>query len=120
MTPITLGLDIHLLPKNRLDLYLSPFLGYVRNSDLEFIVNETFEVAGQIIRMQDRARIEVASDVAYGATLGLDIPFSSRPWALATSLRYLATELDATDPEGENIHPDFDSWILTVGLRYSL
>jgi hypothetical protein len=119
MTPITLGLDIHLLPESRLDLYLSPFLGYVRNSDLEFTINQSFEVGGQIITIEDAARVQVASDVAYGATLGVDIPFSSRPWAVATSLRYLATELNATDPDGESITPDFNSWILTVGLRYT-
>jgi len=119
MTPITLGLDIHLLPKSRLDLYLAPFLGYVRNGDLEFTVNESVEIEGQVIFIQDTERVNVASDVAYGATLGLDIPFSSQPWAIATSLRYLASELDATESEGDNIRPDFNSWILTAGLRHT-
>lgn len=119
MTPISLGLNIHLLPKSRLDLYLSPFLAYVRNGDLEFNINETFEVDGQILRIQDSNRVTVASDVAYGASLGLDIPFSSKPWAIATSLRYMASELNAADPEGESISPDFNSWILTAGFRYT-
>jgi len=119
MTPLTLGLNIHLLPESRLDLYLSPFLGYIRNGDLEFTIDQSFEVDGQSITIRDTARVQVASDIGYGATLGVDIPFSSRPWAFATSLRYLATKLDATDPEGEGINPDFDSWILTAGLRYS-
>lgn len=119
MTPLTLGLNIHLLPANRLDLYLSPFVGYVRNSDLEFTINRSFETGDGTITIRDTARIQVASDMTYGATLGVDIPFSSKPWAIATSLRYLASELDATDSEGESISPDLNSWILTAGLRYS-
>lgn len=119
MTPVYLGLPVHLLPESRIDVYLSPFLAYVRYSDLEFTIHQTFEFAGQQITLRDSARVSVASDVAYGAMLGVDFPFSSRPWAIATSLRYLATELDATDPEGEGIRPDFDSWILTAGIRYS-
>ena len=51
--------------------------------------------------------------------MGLDIPFSSKPWAVATSLRYLATSLDITDPDGDRETLDFDSWIITLGLRYS-
>lgn len=119
MTPISLGLDIHLLPKERLDVYIAPVVAYVWNSDLEFIIDQTFEIGGQTLRIRDEARVTVASEFAYGATLGVDIPFSARPWAVATSLRYLATELDARDPEGDRISPDFNSWILTAGLRYS-
>ena len=119
MTPISLGLDIHLLPEKRLDVYLAPVLAYVWNSDLDFVVDQTFEIEGQPIRIRDEARVNVSNDVAYGATLGVDIPFSARPWAVATSLRYLATELEATDPEGEGIRPDFNTSIVTVGLRYS-
>jgi outer membrane protein W len=119
MTPVSLGLNIHLLPKDRLDLYLSPFLAYVYYGDLEFSIRETVEIGGQEIVLEDSIRVDVANDTAYGASLGLDIPFSSRPWAIATSLRYLATSLDITDPEGDREKLDFDSWVVSLGLRYT-
>lgn len=119
MTPVSLGLNIHLLPEDRLDLYLAPFVAYVYYGDLEFHISETVEIDGQTITLQDSIRVDVANDLAYGATVGLDIPFSSKPWAIATSLRYLATSLDITDPDGDRETLDFDSWIISLGLRYS-
>lgn len=119
MTPVSLGLNIHLLPEDRLDFYLAPFVAYVYYGDLEFHLNETIEIGGQTVTLQDSVRVDVDNDLAYGATLGLDIPFSSQPWAVATSVRYLATGLDITDPEGDRETLDFDSWIVSLGLRYS-
>ncbi len=119
MTPVSLGLNIHFLPKDRLDVYFSPFIAYVSYGDLEFSIRETVEIAGQEIVLEDSIRVDVANDTAYGASLGLDIPFSSRPWAIATSLRYLATSLDITEPEGDREKLDFDSWVVSVGLRYT-
>ena len=119
MTPVSLGLAIHLLPESRLDLYVTPFVSYVYYGDLEFFIRETIEIDGQPVTLEDSLRVDVANDVAYGGTLGLDIPFSSRPWAVATSLRYLATSLDITDPEGDRETLDFDSWIISLGLRYT-
>lgn len=119
MTPVTLGLNIHLLPEDRLDLYISPFLAYVYYGDLEFFISETTEINGEQIVLEDSIRVDVANDLAYGATVGLDVPFSSKPWAIATSLRYLATSLDITDPDGDRETLDFDSWIISLGLRYS-
>ena len=43
MTPATLGLNIHLLPEDRLDLYISPFLAYVYYGDLDFFISETID-----------------------------------------------------------------------------
>ena len=119
MTPVSLGLNIHLLPEDRLDLYLAPFVAYVYYGDLEFHIDETFEIDGQTVTLQDSIRVDVDNDLAYGATLGLDIPFSSQPWAIATSLRYLATSLDITDPDGDRETLGFDSWIVSLGLSYS-
>jgi outer membrane protein W len=119
MTPVSLGLNIHFLPKDRLDVYLSPFVAYVYYGDLEFLVRETIAIGDQEIVLEDSIRVDVANDTAYGATVGLDIPFSSRPWAVATSLRYLATSLDITDPEGDREELDFDSWVVSLGLRYT-
>lgn len=119
MTPVSLALNLHLLPKDRLDLYIAPFMAYVYYGDLEFSIEETIEIDGQEVTLQDSIRVDVATDFTYGATLGLDIPFSVRPFAIATTLRYLVTGLDITDPDGDREKLDFDSWIVSLGLRYT-
>lgn len=119
MTPVSLGLNFHLLPKDRLDLYIAPFMAYVYYGDLEFSFDENIEIDGEEITLRDSIRVDVANDFTYGATLGVDIPFSVRPWAIATSLRYLVTGLDLTDPDGDREQFDFDSWIVSLGLRYT-
>ena len=119
MTPLSLGLDIHLLPRDRVDLYLAPFVSWVYYGDLEFFVDESIDIDGQIIRIRDSVRVEAEDDLAYGATLGIDVPFSSRPWAVSAGLRYMWTELDLTDPDGVTEKLDFATWIVSLGLRYT-
>ena len=74
---------------------------------------------GQEVVLQDSVRVTVADDVAYGGVLGLDIPFSARPWAVTLSLRTMSTDIDITDPEGAREKLDFDTAAVSVGLRYT-
>ena len=119
MAPVMLGLNVHLMPEDRLDVYVAPFIAYIFYGDLEFYINETIEIDGQPITLQDSVRVDVADDWGYGATLGIDVPFSSRPWAFAANARYLVTNLDITDPEGDREDLGFDSWVISLGVRYT-
>jgi outer membrane protein W len=119
MTPISLGVAVHLLPKSRFDMYITPFIAHISYSDLDFYLNETVVIDGQEVVLQDSIRVTVADDIAYGGVVGLDIPFSARPWAVTLSLRSMSTDLDITDPEGAREKLDFDTAAVTVGLRYT-
>lgn len=119
MTPLSLGLNFHLTPGQRYDLYLGPFLAYVLYSDLEWRVNETLDVDGVLVVIDETLRMSVANDLAYGAVAGADIPIGFRGWYLSGTLRYMATELDVTSPEGDSENLSLDPIIVTLGVRYS-
>ncbi len=119
MTPLSIGLNFHLTPGQRFDLYLGPFLAYVLYSDLEWRVNETIDVGGVPIVIDETLRMSVANDLAYGAVAGVDIPVGSRGWYLSGTLKYMATELDITDPDGDSENLSLDPIIVAIGVRYS-
>jgi outer membrane protein W len=119
MTPLSLGLNFHLTPTRRFDLYLGPFLAYVLYSDLEWRVNETLDVDGVPVVIDATLRMSVANDLAYGAVAGADIPIGSGAWYFSAAAKYLATELDATSPEGTSETLSLDPIIVTLGVRYS-
>ena len=119
MTPLSIGLNFHLSAKRPFDLYLGPYLAYVLYNDLEWRVNETFVVDGIPITIDETLRISVANDLAYGAVAGVDIPLGPEGWFFSGALKYLATELDATDPEGESENLSLDPFIVAIGIRYS-
>lgn len=119
MTPLSIGLNFHLTPSQRYDLYLGPYLAYVLYSDLEWRVNETVDVGGVPVVIDDTLRMSVANDLAYGAVVGADVPLGPEGWYFSSTLRYLATELDATEPEGDSETLSFDPLMIAVGVRYS-
>lgn len=119
MTPLSLGLSFHLTPRQRFDLYIGPYLAYVLYSDLEWRLNETIVVDGVPIVIDETLRTSVANDLAYGAVVGADVPLGSGGWYFSSALKYLATELEVTDPEGERETLSLDPFIVTLGVRYS-
>lgn len=119
MTPLSIGLNFHLTPNQRFDLYLGPFLAYVLYSDLEWRVNETIEVGGVPVVIDETLRMSVANDLAYGAIAGVDIPIGYRGWYISGTLKYMATEVDITDPDGDSENLSLDPIILAIGVRYS-
>ena len=119
MTPVSLGLNFHLTPTRRFDLYLGPYLAYVLYGDLEWRVNETIVVGGVPVEFDQSLRMSIANDLAYGAVAGADIPLGPEGWYFSGTLKYLATELDSTDPEGDSETLSLDPFIVAVGFRYS-
>ena len=110
--PLTfsLGLDVHLTPERRADLYVGPVLAYVLYSDPTFRFSD-----GSI-------RGSIDDDLAWGGVAGLDVPFGDRGWHFSSSIRYLRAEADATarDDEGdtEAVSLDFDQLAIVVGFGY--
>ena len=107
---LSLGLDIHLTPERRADLYVGPVLGYVLYSD------PTFRALGGALR------VSIDDDFAWGGVVGLDVPFGDRGWHFSSSIRYLRAEADLTarDDEGDagTASIDFDPLAVAVGFAY--
>lgn len=110
--PLTLGLglDIHLSPGRRADLYVGPVLAYVLYSD------PTFRALGETLRAS------IDNELAWGGVVGLDVPFGNRGWHFSSSIRYLQAEADVTarDDEGEAgaASLDFDPLAVAIGFGY--
>lgn len=119
MTPLTLGLNFHVTPTRSFDLYLGPYLAYVLYGDLEWRVNETIVDGGVPIDFDQSLRMSIANDLAYGAVAGADIPLGPEGWYFSGTLKYLATELDASEPEGDSENLSLDPLIVAIGFRYS-
>ncbi|MCH7666087.1 MAG: hypothetical protein IH936_09185 [Acidobacteria bacterium] len=95
---ISLGLNVHLTPAKKYDIFVGPFVSYVSYSDSAFNATEP----------------GFGSETGIGAKLGADFYFGwQSPWALATSIRYLAASAGDDDNEF-----DIDPLIATVGLGF--
>lgn len=98
MDAISLGVNFHLTPGKMHDVYVGPFVSSISYSDGAFNATET----------------GFGSETGVGAKLGADFYFGwQSPWALSTSIRYLA----ASAGDGGNEF-DVDPLIGTVGIGY--
>ena len=117
--PLTAGLNVHLTPDRKVDVYLGPVLAYVHYEDLTFTVYPGHHYRGWpywLPGVYENLRVE--DDFAFGANLGFDVRFRESRWSFCTALKYLATNLDATDRDGRHVDIDLDPVILSVGAGY--
>ena len=75
MIPMTFGLDIHLLKKKKVDLFVGPLLAYTSWTDLDGPVGI----------------VELDSDFGIGAVLGMDVLMGKGSWTFGTGLRYFSS-----------------------------
>lgn len=107
-TMLAPGLDVHLTPEAKVDLYIGPQLAWVNYSDIEVGV-----LPGLV-----GTDVSVDSDLGFGAVLGLDVPLGERRrWAFQTNLRYLATSIEG-DAATTRLDADFDPTIFSLGFAY--
>ena len=99
MMPLTVAANFHVARSEKFDFYLGPEVGVVFYSDLDF-------------NLPDEADMRLEDDMAYGANMGLDVPFSER-WAFCTNVKFLKTAADPKDDSGEL---DIDPWMVGVGF----
>lgn len=100
MTPFLLGANFHFASGDKVDVYAGPFLGYVTFGDLMF----------------EGERTTLKDDMAYGGTLGLDVPVGSGKMALSAAVRYMVAKVETDEPDSEAL--DVDPFTLTFGVGY--
>ncbi len=99
VTPFLVGPNFHFGPSAKLDLYAGPFVGFVVYDDVEF----------------QGERLGIDEDFAYGATVGVDIPFSQK-LAFSGAARYMVSEAKPNEPDSQTL--DMDSLVLQFGIGY--
>lgn len=98
------GLNVHLTPGRRVDLYAGPLVALVRYGDLR-------AEAGDLVFSAD-----FDDDTALGVTLGADVLLgSSGRWAATGTLRRLWSTTEVVDTGAEL---DVDPWIASAGIAY--
>jgi outer membrane protein W len=108
MTPITAGLNVHLTPDSRFDVYLGPLLAYV--------VYDSFTLtAGPGLSESFRSE----NDLGFGANLGVDVGLGDNGrWTLSAAIKYIDTTLEANPSDGSAGRTDLDPMIVGFGFGY--
>lgn len=104
---LTAGLNVHLVPRSRPDLYIGPLLAYAAYDDVGLGVS-----AGR-----GTAYLSADRDLGFGAILGLDLPIGKKGWAFNVNLRHIRTKLQARGSDGR-IEMDYDPTIFAIGFGY--
>lgn len=108
-TPLTVGLDIHLTPASRVDVYVCPLVALIRYGELT-----TYSDASGFT-----TAIDFSDDVAPGFAVGLGVPFGDTRWSFQGNITYLDSSLEGRGTNGVRIDSGYDSTIFGVGVGYS-
>ncbi len=135
MMPITVGVNFHVMKKEKVDLYLGPFLGYVMYGDAKIDkYSETFNVTSDPLvdpfpltayfSGNVGEKVKIKNDFGFGAVVGIDVPFSNN-WMFTTALKYLKTKasVDKEMPipwavENPSADIDINPWVIQIGVGY--
>lgn len=108
VTPAYVGMNVHLTPNSRADLYLGPLLAYVVYSSFDLVTDPWFL----------REEFVTENDWGIGIAVGLDVRLGDRGWLLTAAFRYLDTTLEASPPDGSIGRTDLDPMIFAAGVGY--
>lgn len=106
-SPISLGVNFHLLDSNRFDVFVGPRIAFVKFGGFELESN------GQ------RSSYEVDDEIAWGATAGMAYHFGNSGWSLIGELTYLNVDMDVTERgSGQTTTVSLDPITLGIGAAY--
>jgi outer membrane protein W len=108
MTPISAGLNVHLTPDSRFDVYLGPLIAYV--------IYDSFTLsAGPGLSESFSSE----NDVGFGANIGVDVGLGNQSrWTLSAAITYIDTTFEASPSDGAAGSTDFDPMIVGFGFGY--
>ena len=107
-TPLTAGLDIHLNPDGRVDVYACPMVALIQYGGLTVRTGPT----------GTRTAWDFDEDFAVGAGLGVGVPFGRDRWSFQASLTYLESSLNGNSDNGLSLDSSYDSTIFGFGFGY--
>ena len=106
---LTAGLDIHLTPDSRVDLYVCPMVALMQFGGLVFDVEPRHVVTA----------VDFDEDLAVGASLGLGVPLGERRvWSFNAFLTHLESTLNGNGHQRLRIEEEYDVNMLGVGFGY--
>lgn len=106
--PFAVGLDVHLTPASRVDLYIGPQVAWVNYSGIKAASGSG----------SSSASLSVDTSVGAAAILGLDVPVGSRKkWTFQVNLRYFDTSIEGSASSGR-VEADFDPTVFSLGFGY--
>jgi len=88
---VTLGMNLHVLRSERLDLYAGPVVG-VSAERTVFARGEFQAILTWISRTPLAQREEGRASFAWGGVVGLDLPLGEGAWLASVAARYLAND----------------------------
>jgi outer membrane protein W len=109
ITPIYAGLNVHLTPDSRFDLYGGPMLAYVVYSGFDLVVDPWILTEEGFVS---------EDEFALGVNLGLDVRLGDDGWLLTAAFKYLDTTLEASPPDEGTGSTAIDPKIFSIGVGY--
>lgn len=108
-TAFTIGVNFHLTPDHRADVYIGPLLGFTQYDDGQFSLDRGL------------VRVDFDDDSALGAQVGVDVPFRrDGRWGFNSALRYLPSSTEVTNfgavVGSDDIEIDVDPLLFSAGI----
>jgi outer membrane protein len=107
VAPITIGLNVHVTPDSRLDVYLGPLVAYVAYNSFDLNIgpgiNESFSTG---------------NDISFGINLGVDVFLGKGRWSVNATFKYIDSTLEAAPSDGDPGTIDFDPMIFGFGVGF--
>lgn len=106
---LTAGLDIHLTPDSRADLYICPMLALMQFGGVVFAAGPN----------RATTVVDFDEDLAVGASLGLGVPLGERrSWSFNTYLTHLESTLNGNDRGNLRVEEDYNTTLVGIGFGY--
>lgn len=117
VTPVTVGLNVHLTPDQPVDVYLGPLLAWVSYGDLE-VTGSVVNVNDLILVAPTTVDLGLDDDFTFGAKLGADVRAGDGPWTVSGALTYIPTSFSVQNVPVPVPSVDLDAIFVSLGVGY--
>ena len=105
--PVYVGANFYVMDTKHLDVYLGPRVAFVTFGDFDL------DIEGQ------RTEFEVDSELAWGATAGIDYRFGQGRWSVTAEATYLNVDMEITNESTRAVSSNqFDPLMVTLGATF--
>jgi hypothetical protein len=108
-TPLTAGIDIHLIPDNSVDLAVCPMLTWTHYGGIIVYAEPNWT----------STEIHFQEDLGLAVALRLAVPLGERThWSFTADLTYFESDLDSDIWLGDRLAHDYDVTVFGLGFGY--